>query len=126
MKIHLGGKYHRCWSRQNAVCVYCKKSRRFPILFFGDSTGTKCPSCRRNFVHLGLKIRVPKQDDDKGWEKIRKLPFVIRQLQMQRIKEEEANATQPGNDNSGVIGVPKTRKKKHFSRRYNLRREIET
>ena len=48
--------------RQTFVCCACRKSAR------RKWSVPTCPFCNESMTGIGTKWRIPKKDDDKGWE----------------------------------------------------------
>lgn len=109
-KQKLSWFYH---STSNMVCPFCRKSGKLLLV---------CSGCGEDMIDIGKRWRVPKKGDDREWKKIMALPWVQSVLK----KREQEHAANASDDGTGTEGIPRPSKKRKYSRRYNLRRGIQT
>ena len=46
------------------ICIPCRYSARRP---WSDEWKPRCPHCQKSLLHVGLKIPIPRKNDDKAW-----------------------------------------------------------
>jgi hypothetical protein len=57
-------------SKRTCVCLDCRTAKRAEVAY-GMVTAFRCSKCSGSLDELGMRRRIPKKDDDKGWKALR-------------------------------------------------------